>query len=209
MKTVVFQGDSVTDACTVRDDDTSYGVFGCGYPLIVAARAGYEHPGKYKFINKGFNGKGISDLYAEINDCISLKPDILTILIGANDVLNGLSCPDAVDKTEFFDVYCRFLEEFKAGCPECEILIIEPFVLKTTDLQEHWNTVHRAFEMRAADTKKVAERYNIKFLSLQEKFDSMVSEKIPAEYWLTDGIHPTSAGHGFIAEEVIRDLGIG
>ena len=34
---------------------------------------------------------------------------------------------------------------------------------------------------------------------LQDKFDK-ACEIAPAEYWLTDGVHPTTAGHKIITE---------
>ena len=81
-KLILFQGDSITDALRSRDN----GVYnGNGYPTLVAGRLGYEQPGQYTFVNRGISGNRIVDLYARIKiDLINLKPDVLSILIGAS-----------------------------------------------------------------------------------------------------------------------------
>lgn len=88
MKTVLFQGDSITDMYRTSTQDE---ILGIGYPVLVAAQLGYEYPEKYKFINRGINGSRVVDVYARIkSDIINLKPDILSILIGVNDVWHEL-----------------------------------------------------------------------------------------------------------------------
>ena len=45
--------------------------------------------------------------------------------------------------------------------------------------------------------KKVAEKYNLPFITLQDKFDA-AGEKAENSYWLIDGVHPTGMGHNVI-----------
>ena len=83
MKIVLFQGDSITDAGRTKDDTN----MGRGYAALVTAALGYECPGEYEFINRGINGNRVTDLYARIKrDIINLRPDVMSILIGVNDV---------------------------------------------------------------------------------------------------------------------------
>ena len=73
MKTILFQGDSITDCGRNREQLEGTGT---GYPLLVKAQLGFENPGEYTFINKGISGNRIVDLYARIKaDIINLKPD--------------------------------------------------------------------------------------------------------------------------------------
>ena len=58
----------------------------------------------------------------------------------------------------------------------------------------------RETRMRAASAKRVAEKYGLTFVPLQAKFDALLSEAAPADYWLHDGVHPTAMGHAVIAE---------
>jgi len=50
MQTILFQGDSITDAGRSREDDMN---FGCGYPFLVKGQLGYDNPGQYVFYNRG------------------------------------------------------------------------------------------------------------------------------------------------------------
>lgn len=70
MKTILFQGDSITDAGRNRDNPSNMGQ---GYPNFVAGRLGLQKPGMYEFYNRGISGNRIVDLYAR------MKSDILNI----------------------------------------------------------------------------------------------------------------------------------
>ena len=54
---------------------------------------------------------------------------------------------------------------------------------------------------RAAACRRVAEKYNIPYVLLQDKMDEL-AEKTSSEYVLFDGVHPTAAGHELIAREL-------
>ena len=129
MKTVLFQGDSITDMYRTSTQDE---ILGIGYPVLVAAQLGYEYPEKYKFINRGINGSRVVDVYARIkSDIINLKPDILSILIGVNDVWHELGGErNGVDAEKYHKVYSMLIQEIKDALPNTEIMIMEPFVLK-------------------------------------------------------------------------------
>ena len=65
---------------------------GTGYPLLVSAELGFQNPGKYTFIDKGISGNRTVDIYARIKcDIINLKPDIMSLLIGVNDVWHEIN----------------------------------------------------------------------------------------------------------------------
>ncbi len=203
MKTIVFQGDSITDAGRNRNNDNERGI---GYPTLVAAELGYKYPGEYVFINEGVSGNRIVDLYARIKrDIIHRRPDYLTILIGINDVWHELNDRNGVDNKKFFKVYCDLIEEIKAVLPDIKIFILEPFVLKASATSKNWAVFRRETEMRAASAKAVAEKYDLTFIPLQEKFDE-AEKKAEASYWLLDGVHPSAAGHELIAREVTAAL---
>ena len=94
MKTILFQGDSITDAGRARDNNSNRGL---GYPHLVSARLGMDNPTEYNFINRGISGNRIVDLYARIKaDIINLKPDVMSILIGVNDVWHEIAASNGV-----------------------------------------------------------------------------------------------------------------
>ena len=192
MKTILLQGDSITDAGRSRENDTYYGV---GYPNLIAGELGYQCPGEYKFLNRGIGGNRIVDLYARIKcDFINLKPDVLSILIGINDVWHEIGNQNGVDAEKFYKVYCMLIEEIKEALPEIQIMIMEPFVLKGPATEAAWEEFRSETEKRAEKAKAVAEKYNLVYIPLQEKFDQ-AAKICPPTYWLSDGVHPTVAGH--------------
>ena len=203
MKTILFQGDSITDAGRGSG-------LGVGYPLLVTAHLGYANPNEYNFINRGISGNRIVDLYARIkSDIINLKPDYISILIGVNDVWHELDYNNGVDAEKFEKIYCMLIEEIKEALPEIKIMILEPFVLKgrgtldTDDMPNKWEVFRSEVEKRAQKAKNVAKKYNLKFIPLQEKFDN-VAKLATETYWLDDGVHPTAKGHEIIKLEWLK-----
>lgn len=206
MKTFLFQGDSITDAGRDRGNECGYGT---GYPNTVASVLGAKYPGEFVFRNKGVSGDRVVDMYARIKrDVINYKPDYLTILIGVNDVWHEFhDSPNGVDNDKYFRIYCMFIEEILHMCPGIKIAVLEPFVLEGPGPGDNWGNFRHEVEKRAASAKAVAEKYGLDFIPLQAKLDAAVSEKTPANYWLADGVHPTAAGHGLIANEIIKNFG--
>lgn len=92
----------------------------------------------------------------------------------------------------------------KKALPNIEMMILEPFVLKGTATEALWDKFRPEVEKRAAAAKHIAEKYNLSFIPLMEKFDR-AAQLAPSEYWLADGVHPTSAGHELIAREWIKE----
>ena len=208
MKTFLLQGDSITDAGRSRDND---GVLGYGYPTLVAAEIMHDYPGEFNVINRGISGNRVVDLYARIKrDFINLKPDYLSILIGVNDVWHEYSDePNGVSDDKYRMVYDLLIQEIKAEFPHIKIYILEPFVLRGTATEAHWDDFAREVPLRAVSAQWLAEKLGLPFISLQDKFDA-ACEKCEASYWLRDGVHPTAAGHQLIAralmEAVKKDL---
>ena len=202
MKTFLFQGDSITDAGRGRDGDGFN--LGWGYAVVTAAKLGRKYPGM-KFINKGISGNRVVDLYARIKtDFINLKPDYISILIGINDVWHEISNQNGVAAPKFEKMYSMLIEELKESLPETKIIILEPFVLKASATEEHWDEFKSETKLRAEAAKRVADKYNLPFVKLQEKFDEAMNEYNEASYWLKDGVHPMPSGHEIISEELIK-----
>ena len=206
-KVILFQGDSITDALRSRDNDQ---FAGNGYPTLVKAKLGYDEPGKYTFLNRGISGNRVVDLYARIKiDLINLKPDVLSILIGVNDVWHEEEIKNGVDAAKFERIYDMLLDEVQEALPGIRLIILEPFVLHgkaTENTPEHptrWEYFRDETPLRAAAARRVAERHGAAFVPLQHLFDEACKLAEPA-YWLHDGVHPTAMGHELIAREWLK-----
>lgn len=204
MKTVLFQGDSITDAGRDRNNDNYRGN---GYPTLVAGRVGADHPGEFRFLNRGVSGDRVVDIDSRIKkDIINLKPDYLTILIGINDVWHELGeSRNGVDNEKFYRVYSSIIEEVKRMCPGIKIFILEPFVLEAQATEGKWHIFKSETVLRAKTAKRVAEENGLVFIPLQEVFDEAAKKAEPS-YWLLDGVHPSAMGHELIARKVAEAL---
>ena len=207
MKTILFQGDSITDAGRDREDN-SY--LGCGYARLVESVLGYEEPNKYDFQNRGISGNRILEVYSRIiMDILNIKPDYMSILIGVNDVWHGIDWQNGTGVKRFEKVYDMLLTELKEELPELKIMILEPFVLKgpATDNREdqpnRWEAFSSGFYEMARISKKLAQKHNLKFVELQNKFDE-ATKLAPPTYWIQDGVHPSAKGHELIKREWLK-----
>lgn len=198
---ILFQGDSITDAFRARDDEKN---LGCGYPDLVAAELGFENPGKYEFLNKGVSGDRIVDLQARIKkDMINLRPDVISILIGINDVWHEIEEHNGVSTAKYELLYDMLIKEIKNELENTKLMIIEPFVLQGTATSGKWESFKQGQMEKAEAAKGVADRNGVLFVPLQEKFNA-VSKLAPDGFWLADGVHPTPAGHELIKREWIK-----
>ena len=205
MKTFLLQGDSITDAN--RDDENldNFGL-GCGYAFLLASDIEKNRKGQVKFVNRGKSGDRITDVYTRIKeDIINLKPDYMSILIGVNDVSHELTQGCGVAPEKFSKIYSMLIEEIKEALPEIKIIILEPFVLKGSATTELWEQFNCEVKKLAKISKQVAEKYSLKFVPLQAEFDK-ASFDGNTRYWSVDGIHPTSAGHQIIKEELQKAI---
>lgn len=201
----LFQGDSITDANRDRDDERiGSEIFGYGYPLLFASDVLKNNKGKYEFLNRGISGDRIVDVYARIKcDIINLKPDVMSILIGVNDVWHELNEQNGVDTPKFEKVYSMLIEEIKEALPDIKIIILEPFVLYGEGSKRYYDDFRKGVEEKAAVAKRVADKYNLAFVPLMKQFDDAASDG-DTTYWTTDGVHPTAAGHQLIKEELLK-----
>ena len=201
MTRILFQGDSITDCGRSRDTDRYKGN---GYAHFVTAELGFEHPGEYEIINRGVGGNRIVDLYARIKaDLINLKPDILSLHIGINDVWHEVGGKNGVDAEKFEKIYDMFLSEVKAALPDVKIIILGAFVTKGSATQEAWDYFEPETKKRAESAKRLAEKYGCVYVDMQSEFDKAL-ERHPEPYWTAEGVHPTEAGHELMKRAWMR-----
>ena len=206
---ILFQGDSITDAGRNRENLADLGK---GYAKLVACEMEFEEPGVHDFINRGISGNRIVDVFARIKkDIINLQPDVMSLMIGVNDVWHEFSHQNGVDAKKFEMIYELLIGEIKEALPDIKIMLLGAYVENGAAIVEkEWDyPIFRAeVEKRAQIAEKIAKKYGFPFVDLQKRFDEAV-ERGPLESFTRDGVHPTNGGIELIKRawlEAYREL---
>ncbi len=207
MTRVLFQGDSITDCGRNRDNPAD---LGRGYPAFAAGELGLRFPGKYEFFNRGISGNRIADLYARVKiDTINLKPDVLSVLIGVNDVWHQIIRENGFPADKFERLLDIFYADVTEALPEVKLISLEPYALlgaATEDTEEYphrWAYYEEEMPKRREAVRRVAEKYGAVYVPLQKPLEE-ACKLAPVTQWTRDGVHPTPQGHALITKEWLR-----
>ena len=222
---IAFSGDSITDGGRSRNMDLNHH-FGHGYQYILASRIGLDNVSKKpRFINKGYSGGGVNRIYENWQaDIIAHKPDIISILIGINDLFKSNFETAELFREKYEKIYSMLLEETKKCLPASKIVLVEPFYLPNynadsfIDFSPHISceapfaalNLNETAEMKnfrynevkeySKIVKTLADEYHAIYVPVQERMEEIV-RGIDGEYLIWDGVHPTIVGHAVIAEQ--------
>jgi len=199
---VLFQGDSITDAGRSRN-----GGFGFGYAMMAKSFFENSFPRKNVcFLNRGMGGNKIKDLAIRWQqDCLDLKPDWVTLLIGINDVRERYLHGNPVPLHEFEKVYRDLLTQV-AENSQARLILCEPFLLPLNESISAWC---EDLNPKRKLIRDLAGEFDALFIPLHQIFVENSHDRSP-DFWASDGIHPTLPGHGLIAQswlETIRAIG--
>lgn len=207
MKTIVFQGDSITDCGRSRDSEKN---FGHGYAAMVKARLGLDYPNEYKYFNRGIGGERIHHILSRFKDDIAkLEPDYLSILVGINDIWNIADDIEFAKFDRFEDLYRLLLENIKSYMPNTKLFLMESFCLEgpataaTDENPDRYKNFKEQCAIKSTIVKDLATEFGAVFIPLQAKLDE-VKELIGDSELSYDGIHPTAIGHEIIAREWVK-----
>lgn len=208
MKTLLFQGDSITDCGRITSGGAGYpkDLWGPGYAGMIATQLMGDQPGKWEVINRGISGNRIVDLYARWRiDALNFRPDIISMLIGVNDTGHEICNHNGVEVPRYDMIYRMIMDWTLEANPETKFVLMEPFVFPMGNVNDEWIV---DVKKRQNVVKRIAEDYNQIFIPLQSIFDAALKDA-PQEYWMSDGIHPAPAGHRLIQKawlEAAADL---
>lgn len=200
--TVLFQGDSITDADRMRANPAD---LGRGYALMAAGWFAARFPERgARFLNRGVGGDRVVDLLARWDaDCLALRPDLLTILIGINEVWRAFDSGDPTPMATFERDYRTLLERTRAALPQTRIILMEPFSLPISPERESWRA---DLDPKIQAVRRLARAVDAPLIPLDGLFAQAATRREPA-YWAEDGVHPTPAGHALIARAWLRAVG--
>lgn len=199
--TVLFQGDSITDAHRNREAYYANAAngFGNGYALYAATQlAGTNPTTEWMFYNRGISGHKVPQLSSRWReDALQLQPDVLSILIGVNDYWHTLDWNYKGDVNTYKKDYQQLLERTKKALPNVKLLIGEPFFLaEGTAIDEaKWQKDFPAYQAVAKD---MASDFDATFIPFQSVFDEALKQADTA-HWAADGVHPSFAGSYLMA----------
>ena len=203
---ILFQGDSITDGGRNRNRENESNLpaqLGGGYVLYAAANLLANQAGKeLEIYNRGISGNKVFQLAERWEkDCIELKPNLLSILIGVNDFWHTKTGSYTGTIVEYETDYRNLLDRTLRALPEIRIVICEPFIIHGgTALDDTWD---RNFTPYRETAKALANSFNLTFVPFQSVFNEAL-KKAPAAYWGADGVHPSMAGAQLMAQAWIK-----
>ena len=132
-------------------------------------------------------------------DCISLKPDVIIMLIGINDAWENYVPEDYPPllrpiEPHINEIYRRLEMEL----PNTQILCLKPFM---TDAVEAKLPFHKKVDEYGKIIELVALEHGALVLDLQEAFYE-AQQTIEPKALAIDSIHPTNLGHKVMADAV-------
>jgi len=198
---ILFTGDSITDGGRDRNNSES---LGWGYPAIAGAhlQSRLASP-ELKIFNRGISGNRVCDLLARVEvDLLALKPSVVSILIGINDVWRRYDANSPTDAKAFARDYRTLLE--KIATIRARVVMLEPFLLHVPDDRYAWR---EDLNPKIDVVRMLAAEFGAELLPLDGLF-AQAATQAPAAYWAGDGVHPSAAGHALIAETWLENAGL-
>ncbi len=190
---ILFQGDSITDAGRNRDDIHD---LGGGYPKYAAAYMKEAFPDvDFEFVDLGISGNQTKDLVDRLeSDFIDIQPDIVSIMIGINDVWHHAGDKSWIPNEVFEARYRTVLEKIKTQT-KAKIMIIEPFLVPVADKEFFREDLDPKIQV----IRKLAREYADVYLPTDGLLAAAYLGKEPTEF-ASDGVHPTVMGADFIGK---------
>ncbi len=202
---ILFQGDSITDAGRSREKagtPNEQPGLGNGYAWFAAAELLVDRPtDNLKIFNRGISGNKVYQLAERWQaDCLDLKADVLSILIGVNDFWHTLDGKYTGTVEVYERDYRALLGRTRKALPKVKLVLCEPFVLRCGAVNDKW---FPEFDKYRAAARRIAEAFRTTYIPFQTMFDEAV-KYAPPEQWAKDGVHPSPAGASLMAHEWLR-----
>jgi acyl-CoA thioesterase-1 len=179
-------------------------VWGLVIPMIAAWYSAQNPSARVRIINKGISGDRAKDLLTRWDiDCIQLKPDWVSILVGINDTWRRYDSHDPTPAAIFEENYRSLLKQI-VNRLNARIVICEPFLLPVPDDRTAWR---EDLDPKIGVVRKLAREFGAVFVPLDGIFAQASAQREPS-FWLPDGVHPSPAGHALIAQSWLRAMGL-
>lgn len=195
---VIFFGDSITQA----------GVNPTGY--ITKMQQMLEAKGlskKYELVGKGISGNKVYDLYLRLDDdVLALRPDVVYVYIGVNDVWHKRTSGTGTDADKFEKFYTALIKKMQAQ--GIKVILCPPACIgERTDFT---NDLDGDLNYYAQLIRNLATKHNCGLCDLRKGFldynlqnnkDNKASGILT-----TDRVHLNDAGNQFVADMMMKVL---
>lgn len=189
MQTCLFLGDSITDAGHSFDPAN----LGNGYVSLLSQKVQLRN---CCLTNRGHDGFTIEQVWRMLNrDGIENTWDLITLLIGVNDIPVEVYTQHQRIPGEFIDYYEKILQ-FLTENTHARLILIEPFLFDTPQEYQNW---HPYIETESQIIKMLADKYGARFLPADRILRKAAWEQ-GAERITLDGIHLTPTGNNILAD---------
>ena len=202
---LLMTGDSVTDCGRARPVGTRAGM-GSGYPSYIETMLCAKHPELCVWCeNTGISGNTSKALLERFDeDVIARKPDIVTIMIGINDVWRHFDVPyfpaDHISEYQYRENMIAMIEKCRDN--GIELILITPNFL---DLNKS-DPMRRMNDRFIAVLKELSDKYGVRLLDMQKIFDRYIRANNTSYLLSADRVHPNSTGHYLIADALYKEL---
>ena len=156
----------------------------------------------YRFFNRGFSGHKLSDLEGRWKeDVLDLKPDVVSVLIGVNDMGNYFNVKpgerSAFDFDSWKERYRSLLMKTREQNPAVRLVLCTPFLAKegSTGLRVDYDERKEMVTRLAGIVRELASETGATLVPFDELFSKLIEKEPEPCYWIWDGVHPTPAGH--------------
>ena len=144
---------------------------------------------EFDFINLGISGNQTKDLVERLqSDFIDIDPDIVSILIGVNDVWHHAGARDWIPNEIFTERYETVLKALKEKT-HAKIIIMEPFLTPAQDKEYFREDLDPKIQI----VRKLAYKYADVFIPLEGLLAAETLTTPPSEI-SGDGVHPGAKG---------------
>lgn len=200
---ILFQGDSITDAgrCGTADN------LGVGYVAMIRGMLQAKHPQlKLRISNQGVGGDRTVELLNRWQgDCLALKPDVLSVMIGVNDIwrLRGMWNGQTYVPLAEYKSNCIKLLDQAGQSGVRQLVLMSP----TTIAEDSDREIARLLDERTECVKELARKYKAVYVPTRET-QKLALKKASDARWTSDGCHPTIAGHALLAATWLQAIGL-
>ena len=190
---LLFQGDSITDAGRSFENPR---ILGGGYVKYAAEYLQKAYPGvEFDFINLGIGGNQTKDLVERLDkDFVDIQPDIVSVLIGINDVWHHAEDCSWIPDEVFAQRYRTVLQAIKDKT-SAKIMMMEPFLIPVEDKLYFREDLYKKIEIE----RSLAREYADVYVPTDGLLASAFIGDEPTSY-AADGVHPTEKGAKFIGK---------